>query len=151
MNRIVLPKSIIIFVIVMAVLAVCVVIIGTTNLGSVISNIIEPHVSVSISAFDQQPDGQRVQVEGYFHNRDEYWLLGHEYDCVNYFLSENAQEPYGDTVELCINVYETDDAIINAFDGHRVRINGYVNLGMGYSSVEKYLAIYQNEDFQSVP
>jgi hypothetical protein len=106
-------------------IAVCVVLLGTTDLFAVLEDIFNPAVTVSIGSMERLPDGERVRVDGYFNDRNAWYLFGYDYDCKNYFLSKNRSEPYGDTVDLCVqvgemNMYDT----ITEFEGRHVRITG---------------------------
>ena len=84
-------------------------------------------VKMSISEISPQYDGQRIAVEGIFHNRNRWMIMGYEYDCKNYWLEE---QPSGEDIDLCISVEQFDEFnMIGAFEGDKVQISGTVVIG----------------------
>jgi hypothetical protein len=135
--------------IVLVLLVVCVVLLGTTNLLRAVQNVLDPPVTTSIGGLDRLPDGERVQVEGYFHDRNMWIVIRGEYDCDNYFLSANRAEPYGATVDLCVRLGHGLYEPTTALEGQRVRISGV--LSFDESDQRPNVSLNRTEDIQAAP
>ena len=118
-----------------------------------IINTINPEptlIKMNISEISPQNDGQRIAVEGVFHNRNRWMIVGYEFDCKNYWLEE---QPSGESIDLCISTEHFDEFnyMIGALEGEKVLISGTVVNNEGASYQWQHIRIDAEDTIEVLP